>query len=213
MALTISYPGASHTLGTSPQQVSFGYQLNTSAQDTAAGRVIQVLSASVTALTVRGQIGASKGYVEEDFTRYMALVRFVKNLMLWQAASQAPAHITIAPAGYDLDVFLKSVSLDDQLAQSAYRYSLEMSVDQDANGVATTSAMADVFSHIKSQVGFTAGKAGFHGGDGEEPAVMSTGADKKAAQLKNGSSASNMAFAFSHLTGTSMAPEVLKRVG
>ena len=31
MALTISYPGASHTLGTSPQQVSFGYQLNTSA--------------------------------------------------------------------------------------------------------------------------------------------------------------------------------------
>lgn len=165
MSVSIQYSGGSWFSGRSVRQLAFGYKLNTASFDTAAGRVVQVLSAQVTELTVTGQA--------TSFSEYMGLVKFVRNLMLWQANNHGNARLTAG--GYVLDVTARGVTLQEQLTQATYPWKVTFDIDQDVNGVVTTDAMGSVFDGVAKNIGWTAGKQGFHGGDGTKPSVMTAG--------------------------------------
>lgn len=163
--LSLSYPGNSLSLKVSPSEVSFGYSLNTSTTDTTAGKVVQILSTSVQDMIVQSNLGASRGNVNDAYRKHIQLVRFCRDLMLWQAKENEPATFTFPRLSYDLKVFLRGQTFSDSLTNITYPYTLMFAIDEDVNGVATTNAMAGVFSSVKKGVGFTSGVAGYHGGN------------------------------------------------
>lgn len=162
--ISITYPEGSLTLKVNPYEVSFGYSLNTVDYDTAAGKVVQILSTNINDMLISSTMGASKGDMLESYRRYVAMVKFCRDLMLWQSRYNMPAKFTFPALGYDLDVFLKGQTFTDSLTNVSYPYILSFAVDQDVTGVVTSNALDSVFSKVKKGVGFVAGAAGWHGG-------------------------------------------------
>lgn len=166
MSMSLSYDNKSLTLAVNAQAVTFGYALNTATFNTMAGKVVQVLSLSITDMTVASKIGSAKGSMNQSYLQYMRLVSFCKDLMLWQAKTNKPARFVFPNLNYDVAVFLRQQTFTDNLKQVSFPYTLQFSVDEDINSVVTTSAMTSVFSKVKSDVGFVPGEEGWHGGAG-----------------------------------------------
>lgn len=161
---TIGFGNRSITLPANPQAVSFGYNLNTVTTDTVAGKVVQILSTNVTDLTVSAKMGASDSTRGNTVDRYIELVMFCRDMMVYHANEKKPGTFTFPSLGYDLRVFLKNQSFTESFTQVSYPYTLNFMVDQDVSGVAETNAMRSEFAKIKAEVGYVPGVAGWHGG-------------------------------------------------
>lgn len=161
---TIGFGNRSLTLPANPQAVGFGYNLNTVTTDTVAGKVVQILSTNITDLTVNAKVGADSNSRGSAVNRYIDLVKFCRDMMVYHSQEKKPGRFTFPSLGYDLRVFLKNQSFTESFTQVSYPYTLNFMVDEDITGIAETNAMRSEFSRIKAEVGYVPGKAGWHGG-------------------------------------------------
>lgn len=165
MPATVSYSNQKLVLDVNPHEISYSYNLNTSEMQTIAGKVVQILSVNIGDLTLSSTIGGSRGKIDENFNRYMKMVQFCRNLMIWQADTNKPAYFAFPELSYSFKVFLRGQTFTDDFKNVAYPYSMTFSVDEDITGVATTTAMESALSKVKKDVGFAPGQAGWHGGN------------------------------------------------
>lgn len=162
--ITLSFGNRSLSLPVSPQSVSFGYNLNTVTTDTVAGKVVQILSTSITDLTVNSKIGSSDKN-ESNIDKYLTLVRFCRDMMVYHSQEKKPGRFTFPSLGYDLMVYLRNQSFTESFNQVSYPFTLNLMVDEDITGVAETNALKSEFAKVKSEIGYIPGKEGWHGGE------------------------------------------------
>jgi hypothetical protein len=111
-----------------PEAIEFEYALNTFTQDTYGGKVIQILSVSVTDMSVPCVAGAGgREYLS-------TIVKFFKETMIWQRDSQNVAKFIYAPLNYNFDVFASTLTIQDQLANVLFPYTMGFKIRQDVGG-------------------------------------------------------------------------------
>lgn len=131
-----------------PTDISWGYKLNTSVQDTYGGRVIQILSVSLTQLTVK----ASSGMRGQAY-RY-GVVKFCRDLARWQREKVKPVTFLYPPRNINLKVFLTNISYTNQLEDVEKSFIMRFNIDDDVTGGVKSVSMNDALSRIKNGTGF-----------------------------------------------------------
>lgn len=145
-----------------PDSISWNFQINTSVINTLGGRVVQVLGATLSDITVAGSYGedhtkgaAAKGIVDHPGRSWRLAEAFaakVRDMQQHQVdyslltpvrrKTAAPAIFHYAPKGWRFNVYIKSIidptagnnAISHSQGKFAYQYQLALFVEQDASG-------------------------------------------------------------------------------
>lgn len=128
-----------------PDEVGWNFQVNTSVTETIGGRVVQVLGASLSDLTIRGSFGERRGkshtgsgtYAERFFKDVQRIVEYQSRDASRHHRMHEPAIFTFAPLNWAFRVYVKDLSDPDgggvthRVGKAAYRYVLTLMVHDD----------------------------------------------------------------------------------
>lgn len=180
---SLGFPGGpSVVLRLNPSAISWNFQINTNVTETVGGRVVQVLGATLSDLTVRGSFGERRGTDHTTGKEYAeAFLAKMKEMAAWQArdasvhrAMHEPAVFNFPPKGWRFQVYLKDLSDPDgggaithRVGKFAYDYQLTLKVHADlsdtsrilgkSNGViaqAKDKAVASYINRIADGIGW-----------------------------------------------------------
>lgn len=137
--------GESMVFPLNPASIQWGFQVNTAEFDTVGGRVIQVLGANLSDLTVQGQFGTDKGntpswgLAESFLLSIQAMVESQSENATISGRTMKPAlTFSFPPKGWLFDVYIKSLSdgqgglaITHNVGKFSYDYVLTFSVLND----------------------------------------------------------------------------------
>lgn len=162
MTFTISSGGSSYTLPLDPQDWQYDPKPRLSTQKTLGGQVIQLLGYSVEGsfggLLHGGMVGKEQAW--NDMSLFLT---FMSKVMLNQK-SGIQTTIAWAEEGVSFECALGDVSYSENLETVGYTYSVPFLRLSRSTALRDASARSSVLDLMLTQVGFTAGEAGFHGG-------------------------------------------------
>ena len=162
MTFTISSGGSSYTLPLDPQDWQYNPKPRLSTQKTLGGLVVQLLGYSVEGsfggLLHGGMVGKEQAW--NDMSMFLT---FMSKVMLNQT-SGVQTTISWAEEGVSFECALGDVSYSEDLETVGYTYSVPFLRLSRSTALRDASARSSVLDLMLTQVGFTAGEAGFHGG-------------------------------------------------
>lgn len=158
MANAHAYLGVSdahHVFRFNPDQVQWGYKQNSVSTDTVGGRVVQLLSVSVDAITVNGVTGA-----RDELQR---LAENVRAIMDYQIRTLQAVHFRVPSRKWDFRVYVTAMpQMGWDVAATTYPYSLQMQIVDDLNGIKVPEIEAAALLHLYNGIGYD---PSVHGGD------------------------------------------------
>lgn len=119
---SLGFPGGpSVVLRLNPNAVDWNFRINTSVTETVGGRVVQVLGATLSDLTIRGSFGEKRGKDHTESREYAeAFLAKMKQMAAWQSrdstkheAMNAPAVFSFPAKGWRFQVYIKDLSDPD----------------------------------------------------------------------------------------------------
>lgn len=128
---------------TDPSGISWGYNLNTAVQNTKGGRVIQILSVTITSLEVTVDMGNAH---ESELKR---LLRFCQDLGNWQVEKKEPVKFVYPPRNINLKVFLKGITVSRSLDDVNVKVPISFEVVSDDSGAISRIAMEEALVRIQ----------------------------------------------------------------
>lgn len=154
---TLGPPNDTVTFRIDPDEVKWDFQVNTSVIDTVGGRVVQIVGATLSDITVRGHYGedhskpnASDLDAGRSWRLAEAFIRKVRTWMDYQAqqpdfskrgnasGTNPPVRFTYSPFGWDFSVYIKglvdpaaSTSISHTVGKFSYEYELTLFVVED----------------------------------------------------------------------------------
>lgn len=132
-----------------PEEIQWTYSLNTHIDNTYGGKVIQILSVSISEMTLPclGGLGG-RDYLKsvEDFFR---------NGMIWQRDTGNVAIFTYTPRNYRLKVFFSNLKVVDNLRNVAFPFTLTFNVQEDLAGVVKQNIMMQEIANLQAGIGYT----------------------------------------------------------
>ena len=132
-----------------PEAILYNYVLNTKVEETYGGRVIQILSTTVTDLTVPC-MGGKGG------RQYLGQVAgFIKQMMIWQRDSQNLGTFTYSPKNISLRVYASVLQINDSTANITFPFTMQFKVMEDISGQAVGNAMDAEINKLKDGIGYT----------------------------------------------------------
>jgi hypothetical protein len=131
-----------------PESIIFGYVLNTKTDSTYGGKVIQILSTTITDLEVKAVAGAGR----RDYLIQVAT--FFKDMMTWQRDSQQPGTFSYPPRNYTLHVYAAALQFSEATENVAFPYTMKFKVLDDAGQVSGEVVQAEI-DRLKDGVGYT----------------------------------------------------------
>lgn len=162
MTFTISSGGSSYTLPLDPQDWQYNPKPRLSTQKTLGGQVVQLLGYSVEGsfggLLHGGMVGKEQAW--NDMSLFLT---FMSKVMLNQK-NGVQTTISWAEEGVSFECALGDVSYSENLETVGYTYSVPFLRLSRSTALRDASARSSVLDLMLTQVGFTAGEAGFHGG-------------------------------------------------
>lgn len=162
MTFTISSGGSSYTLPLDPQDWQYNPKPRLSTQKTLGGQVVQLLGYSVEGsfggLLHGGMVGKEQAW--NDMSMFLA---FMSQVMLNQK-NGIQTTISWAEEGVSFECALGDVSYSEDLETVGYTYTVPFLRLSRSTALRDASARSSVLDLMLTQVGFTAGEAGFHGG-------------------------------------------------
>lgn len=162
MTFTISSGGSSYTLPLDPQDWQYNPKPRLSTQKTLGGQVVQLLGYSVEGsfggLLHGGMVGKEQAW--NDMSLFLT---FMSQVMLNQK-NGVQTTISWAEEGVSFECALGDVSYSEDLETVGYTYSVPFLRLSRSTALRDASARSSVLDLMLTQVGFTAGEAGFHGG-------------------------------------------------
>lgn len=183
-AVTLAFPngGPSVRFRINPDAVDWNFKVKTAVIDTIGGRVIQVLGADLSDMTVRGRFGSpagQEGSFWKEAESFLAQMRVMANYQARDANVQGqdmhpPAIFTFPAKNWSFDVYLKSITdgqgqlaINHSAGKYSYDYVLTFSVFNDRkntsrvigqnNGVLRTSkdkAVEEYLNRIYDGIGW-----------------------------------------------------------
>lgn len=162
MTFTISSGGSSYTLPLDPQDWQYNPKPRLSTQKTLGGQVVQLLGYSVEGsfggLLHGGMVGKEQAW--NDMSLFLT---FMSKVMLNQK-NGVQTTISWAEEGVSFECALGDVSYSEDLETVGYTYSVPFLRLSRSTALRDAAARSSVLDLMLTQVGFTAGEAGFHGG-------------------------------------------------
>ncbi len=144
---SLGFPqGPSVVLRLNPTSVSFNFRINTNVTETVGGRVVQVLGATLSDLTIQGSFGERRGgeHVESRAYAEQFLAK-MKQMAEWQSRDatrhspmNAPAVFSFPAKGWRFQVYIKDLtdpdgggSISHRPGKFSYDYVLTLMVHAD----------------------------------------------------------------------------------
>lgn len=162
MTFTISSGGSSYTLPLDPQDWQYNPKPRLSTQKTLGGQVVQLLGYSVEGsfggLLHGGMVGKEQAW--NDMSLFLT---FMSKVMLNQK-NGIQTTISWAEEGVSFECALGDVSYSENLETVGYTYTVPFLRLSRSTALRDAAARSSVLDLMLTQVGFTAGEAGFHGG-------------------------------------------------
>lgn len=162
MTFTISSGGSSYTLPLDPQDWQYNPKPRLSTQKTLGGQVVQLLGYSVEGsfggLLHGGMVGKEQAW--NDMSMFLT---FMSQVMLNQK-NGIQTTISWAEEGVSFDCALGDVSYSENLETVGYTYTVPFLRLSRSTALRDASTRSSILDLMLTQVGFTAGEAGFHGG-------------------------------------------------
>lgn len=162
MTFTISSGGSSYTLPLDPQDWQYNPKPRLSTQKTLGGQVVQLLGYSVEGsfggLLHGGMVGKQQAW--NDMSMFLT---FMSKVMLNQK-NGIQTTILWAEESVSFECALGDVSYSENLETVGYTYSVPFLRLSRSTALRDASTRSSVLDLMLTQVGFTAGEAGFHGG-------------------------------------------------
>ena len=162
MTFTISSGGSSYPLPLDPQDWQYNPKPRLSTQKTLGGQVVQLLGYSVEGsfggLLHGGMVGKEQAW--NDMSLFLS---FMSQVMLNQK-NGIQTTISWAEEGVSFECALGDVSYSEDLETVGYTYTVPFLRLSRSTALRDASARSSVLDLMLTQVGFTAGEAGFHGG-------------------------------------------------
>lgn len=162
MTFTISSGGSSYTLPLDPQDWQYNPKPRLSTQKTLGGQVVQLLGYSVEGsfggLLHGGMVGKEQAW--NDMSMFLT---FMSKVMLNQK-NGVQTTISWAEEGVSFECALGDVSYSEDLETVGYTYSVPFLRLSRSTALRDASTRSSILDLMLTQVGFTAGEAGFHGG-------------------------------------------------
>lgn len=162
MTFTISSGGSSYTLPLDPQDWQYNPKPRLSTQKTLGGQVVQLLGYSVEGsfggLLHGGMVGKELAW--NDMSLFLSFMTAV----LLNQKNGIQTRIAWAEEGVSFDCALGDVSYSENLETVGYTYTVPFLRLSRSTALRDASTRSSVLDLMLTQVGFTAGEAGFHGG-------------------------------------------------
>lgn len=172
---SLGFPGGpSVVLRLNPSLIDWRFQIDTNVTETVGGRVVQVLGATLSDLTIKGSFGERRGGQHVDSKTYSeAFLAKMKEMAAWQSrdagkhqAMHNPAVFVYPPKNWRFQVYIKDLSDPDggnsithRPGKFAYDYVLTLMVHADlsdtsqvlgkSNGVLAKKKDAAISSYIE----------------------------------------------------------------
>lgn len=133
--------GPSATFRIDPDAIDWNFKVNTVVTNTVAGRVVQVLGATLSDMTIQGHYGQNHAHADsgESWRQADAFLNVIRSIMEFQSqdATQSgkmhpPATFNYSPKGWRFGVYVKGLedtrggSVSHQVARASYDYRLTL---------------------------------------------------------------------------------------
>lgn len=174
--------GPGVTLRLNPNAVDWNFKINTAVTETVGGRVVQVLGATLSDITVQGSFGESRGKVHVESRTYAeAFLAKMKEMAAYQSRDSTrhsgmhqPAIFSFPTKGWNFEVYIKDLtdpdgggSVTHRPGKFSYDYQLVLFIHADisdtahilgkSNGVIETKkdkAIASYINRIADGIGW-----------------------------------------------------------
>jgi len=131
-----------------PESMTFGYVLNSKTEPTYGGKVIQILSTTITDLTVPCVAGSGRRqYVVQVAT-------FFKEMMTWQRDSQNVGRFSYPPRNYNLQVYAASLQFSEATENVIFPFTMKFKVSEDAGGIVSGAIAQAEIDRLKEGIGY-----------------------------------------------------------
>lgn len=193
---SLGFPnGPSVVLRLNPDAINWNFQINTSVTETVGGRVVQVLGATLSDLTIQGSFGERRGGTHVESREYAErFLAKMKEMAEYQArdatrhkSMHEPAVFSFPTKGWRFQVYIKDLtdpdgggSVTHRPGKFSYGYQLTLMIHADisdsahilgkSNGVIATrkdKAIQSYISRIADGIGWSFSEYNGHGATAE----------------------------------------------
>lgn len=141
---------------TNPNYISYSYNLRTQTYPTYGGRVIQILGVNYGTLQIEIESGSSKTVNGKPggYAYFREVIKWFKETSLWQRNTKRPIRFTYPERNYVLDVFLKSLSIADDLRNVTRPLVMMMEIEDDFTGLLTGEIVDKELFDLQDGIGY-----------------------------------------------------------
>lgn len=141
---------------TNPNYISYSYNLRTQTYPTYGGKVVQILGVNYGTLQIEIESGSSKTISGQPggFAYFKSVVQWFKETSLWQRNTKKPIRFTYPVRNYVLDVFLKTITIADDLQNVMRPLQIEFEIEDDFNGFITGEIVDKELSYFQDGIGY-----------------------------------------------------------
>lgn len=134
---------------TNPNYISYSYSLRTQTYPTYGGRVIQILGVNYGTLQIEIESGSNKTVNGKagGYEYFRSVVKWFRDTSLWQRNSKMPIRFTYPARNYVLDVFLKNITISDDLGNVLRPLQIQMEIEDDFTGLLTGDIIGSEFEN------------------------------------------------------------------
>lgn len=146
----LTFSGGVQTLvvRTNPNYINYSYQLRTKIHNTYGGRVVQILGVNYGTLSI--EIESGRG----GYSYFVSIIDWFKRTSIWQRNNRRPIRFTYPVRSYAIDVFLKSISISDDLENVTRPLQIEMEIENDFNRILTGSIIREELARLSAGIGY-----------------------------------------------------------
>ncbi len=146
---SLAFNGRTLRFRTNPNEIWWSYTINTSAQETYGGRVVQILSVRIEDLIIK--IDCGRG----GWNYLMHVVNFLRQMMIDQRQDGGKtATFNYTTRRWRFKVYALSVPFQDSLDATIREIELRFKVQEDVSGTLSQMLMSSELSRLKNGIGW-----------------------------------------------------------
>lgn len=145
---TLTCHGKTFTFPVNPNDIQWGYVLNTNVEETYGGRVVQILSVKIEEMTIKGEIG--KG----GWNGLNQMIQFITNMLVDQKVTQKPGVFFLPSRNWRFSVYATSLPIRDSVTNVSYEYELKFQVQEDISQLVSSGLKNAEISRLKEGIGY-----------------------------------------------------------
>jgi len=155
--LTFTGGARNFVVRTNPNYISYSYSLRTKTFSTYGGKVVQILGVNYESLIIEIDSGSAHTVNGKPggFEYFRSVIQWFKETSLWQRNNKRPIRFTYPVRNYVLDVFLKNLTIADDLKNVVRPLQLEFEIESDFTGLLSGDLVdEELLSYFQDGIGY-----------------------------------------------------------